>query len=167
MLAVAWIALAGWAFELVNQDVKLDVRLDPKLASVMADPGQLEQVVVNLCVNARDAMPKGGTVTIATSNATVGRVSGPGARPVEPGQYVRLSVTDTGTGMDHETMTRIFEPFFTTKPEGMGTGLGLATVYGIIQQSGGHIWVTSQPGAGTTFEIYLSPQDGAGAGTGH
>ena len=148
---------------LVKQGVKLDVRLDPNLATVKADPGQLEQVVVNLCVNARDAMPNGGTITVETSTADIRRVSGPAARPVEPGRYIRLSVTDTGTGMDQETMTRIFEPFFTTKPEGMGTGLGLATVYGIIQQSGGHIWVSSQTGMGTTFEIFLPPHDGAGA----
>ena len=145
-----------------NKSVALDLRLEPALAQVKADPGQMEQVVVNLCVNARDAMPTGGRIIIQTANVSVG--SGFDTRPVPPGAYVCLSVMDSGMGMDEETMSRIFEPFFTTKPEGLGTGLGLATVYGIIQQSGGHVWVTSQPGAGATFDIYLPPQNGPGAG---
>jgi PAS domain S-box-containing protein len=144
---------------LIGEDIQLVTVLGPNLFLVKADPGQMEQVLLNLVVNARDAMPQGGTLTLATSNIERG---GPergcwgeerGLAP--PGAYVMLQVTDTGCGMDEETQAHLFEPFFTTKGVGKGTGLGLATVYGIVQQSGGHIAVDSAPGRGTTFRIYL------------
>jgi two-component system, cell cycle sensor histidine kinase and response regulator CckA len=136
---------------LIGEDVEMVTRLDAGIAPVLTDPGQLQQVLLNLCVNARDAMPKGGTLTIATANAIA-----PEGDDVRPDQeYVLLAVTDTGVGMDEETRSRIFEPFFTTKGAEKGTGLGLATVYGIITQSGGAIRVDSEPGRGTTFRVFL------------
>jgi hypothetical protein len=125
------------------------------LCPVMADPGQLEQVLVNLAVNARDAMPGGGTLTIDTSNITVDDETIAGGSKAQLGRNVRLRVSDSGTGMPADVAAHAFEPFFTTKPEGAGTGLGLATVYGIIAQAGGHIQIYSEPGAGTTFSIVL------------
>jgi two-component system cell cycle sensor histidine kinase/response regulator CckA len=143
---------------LVGEDIELTCVLEPKLWRVKADPVQIDQLLLNLVSNARDAMPTGGSLTLETRNALVGGQSAERRQPVPPGNYVSLSVTDTGCGMDPATMERIFEPFFTTKPPGKGTGMGLAAVYGIVQQLGGHIKVQSQPGIGTSFSLYLPPR---------
>jgi two-component system, cell cycle sensor histidine kinase and response regulator CckA len=140
---------------LISEEIQLVTVLEPRLHRVHADPGQLEQVVLNLCVNARDAMPRGGLLTIQTSNTVVGEAPASGDGGLEPGRYVVLAVSDTGDGMDAETRTHLFEPFYTTKDHGKGTGLGLATVYGIVTQSGGSITVDSQAGQGSTFTIFL------------
>jgi two-component system cell cycle sensor histidine kinase/response regulator CckA len=146
---------------------QVKLRLADDLGPVKADPGQLDQVLLNLVLNARDAMPDGGTLTIETVNVAVdeGYASGKALEPVAPGMYAALIVSDTGTGMSDETLGHIFEPFFTTKAVGDGTGLGLATVYGIVKQSGGFVSVTSQLGHGTSFRIYL-PLAGARMQTG-
>ncbi len=148
---------------LIGADVELVVDLDAALGPVRADPDQVAQVLLNLAVNARDAMPHGGRLTIQTDTATVEREPAEGELGMSPGRYAVLSVRDTGCGMTPEVQSRLFEPFFTTKEVGKGTGLGLATVYGIVRQSQGHITVDSSPGAGTTFHIYLPLAEGSPA----
>ncbi|HEX4380726.1 MAG TPA: ATP-binding protein, partial [Candidatus Acidoferrum sp.] len=140
---------------LIGEDIEYVFVPDAKLAPVKADPGQIEQVLMNLVVNARDAMPNGGTITVRTRNVVIDTTEAQQRAPMLPGDYVLLSVSDTGTGMSAEIKAHIFEPFFTTKEVGKGTGLGLATVYGVVKQSGGFVWVESAPSEGATFEIYL------------
>jgi signal transduction histidine kinase/ActR/RegA family two-component response regulator len=144
---------------LVREDIAFNFHAGESLRRVKADPGQIEQVIMNLVVNAGDAMPAGGNLTIETHNVTLDEQRARTRPPILPGEYVLLSVADTGHGMNPETKARIFEPFFTTKEQGKGTGLGLATVYGIVKQSGGCVWVESEPGKGTRFEVYLPRVD--------
>jgi PAS domain S-box-containing protein len=140
---------------LIGEDVQLVTHLDPDIWPVVADAGQLTQVVMNLAVNGRDAMPNGGVLVITTGNLVVSDALAARQRGLKPGEYVVMTMRDTGTGMDRKTQERVFEPFFTTKEQGKGTGLGLSTVYGIVKQSDGYIQLASEPGRGTTFWIFL------------
>src|SRR5690606_6738766 len=145
---------------LIGEDIDLRTSAEPGLGRVLADPGQIQQVILNLAVNARDAMPDGGRLSIELANVDVDEEMARRHVPEQPpGRYVRLTVSDTGTGIPHHIQPHIFEPFFTTKEKGKGTGLGLSTVYGIVKQSGGFIWVYSEPGQGATFKIYLPRVD--------
>ena len=154
-LNTAVTSLENMLRRLIGEDVQFVIKLDPKNGRLRADQTQLEQVLVNLVVNARDAMPKGGTITIETAQVELTRSPVYHIAPLQPGSYVRLAVSDTGCGMDLKTQSHIFEPFFTTKEEGKGTGLGLSTVYGIVTQCGGAIDVTSRVGHGTRFDLYF------------
>jgi signal transduction histidine kinase/CheY-like chemotaxis protein len=144
---------------LIGEDVQIVIVRDPALGHILADPGQVHQVLLNLSLNARDAMPNGGLLRIETRNESVTREAAQKIQGIQPGDYVVMTVTDTGHGMDERTMARIFDPFFTTKPAGKGTGLGLSTVYGIVKQSGATITVASARGKGTTFRVYFPVTD--------
>jgi two-component system cell cycle sensor histidine kinase/response regulator CckA len=149
---------------LLGEEMELVVKLDPWLGSISADPGQIEQVIMNLVVNARDAMPQGGKLGLETANMNVQDGSARHHAVVPAGKYVRLTVSDTGVGMDPETQSHIFEPFFTTKSKEEGTGLGLAVVYNIVRDSSAHLWVNSEPGSGSEFHVYFPRLDAAPEG---
>ena len=149
--------------QLIGENMRLVVRLGDTAGKIRADAGQLDQILVNLVVNARDAMPDGGTVTIETGNVAVVEPNAGEHLDLRPGPYALVVVSDTGVGMDRATRDHIFEPFFTTKELGKGTGLGLATAYGIVRQAGGHIWVYSEPGVGSTFKLYFPRVDPLGS----
>jgi hypothetical protein len=145
---------------IIGENIAVRISVDSSACTVRADAGQIDQVLLNLAVNSRDAMPDGGTFSIMTANVVLDEKAVKGLANIDkPGQYVKLTVSDTGCGMDAKTQRSIFDPFFTTKTEGKGTGLGLATVFGIIQQHGGDITVMSEPGMGTAFTIYLPKED--------
>ena len=146
--------------QLLRENIELEMRLDPAAGIILADPGQIEQMLVNLVINARDAMPQGGRLEVATSPVELAETVGLGLIPVPPGRYVLLEVSDSGVGISPEVKSRIFEPFFTTKPKGVGTGLGLATLYNIVRQAGGTVAVESEPGSGTSFSIFLPRAEG-------
>jgi len=151
---------------LIGEDIRIELQVAEDLRQIKADPGQIEQLVLNLVVNARDAMPEGGTLTIRTANLTVGSAGARGAPDIPPGDYVQLCVSDTGVGMSEEVCEHVFEPFFTTKEAGKGTGLGLATCFGIVKQSQGFIDFETEPGRGTTFRIHfpgIKAEESAGA----
>ncbi len=152
---------------LIGASISLESQLQPSLWTVKVDPAQMEQVLVNLAVNARDAMPNGGTLTIETANVMLGPGYAAAHVDVTPGEYVMVAVRDSGEGIDPAFLPMIFEPFFTTKLDGAGTGLGLATCYGIVKQAGGHIWAYSEPGRGATFKLYLPRVEGVAADVAH
>ncbi|MGZ9138132.1 MAG: ATP-binding protein, partial [Candidatus Deferrimicrobiaceae bacterium] len=151
---------------LIGEDIDFITESQEDLWAVRADPNQVDQILMNLCINARDAMPKGGKLVVSTENVMLEAPLVDRELTIPPGRYATLRVADNGSGMDGETLSRIFEPFFTTKDQGKGTGLGLATVYGIVKQSGGYIRVVSAPGKGTTFSVYLPPAEGEEPETG-
>jgi PAS domain S-box-containing protein len=155
--------IEGLLRRIIGEDVRLEVRLGSDLAPVLIDPAQLEQVLMNLAVNARDAMPQGGTLTIATDKVDIGEDDARRHPGLKPGRQIKITVNDTGVGMDEETLARVFEPFFTTKPPGKGTGLGLAMCYGIVKQAGGFIGCESEKGAGTTCTVLLPEAEIEGA----
>jgi signal transduction histidine kinase len=154
--------VGGLLTRLIDPGVRLETKFESDVPLVRADPGQLEQVVMNLAINAADAMPEGGRLTIETARETLAADAPRPDPELEAGEYALIRVRDTGIGMDAATLAQIFEPFFTTKEAGRGTGLGLSTVYGIVKQTGGGVAVESTPGEGTTFTVYLPGADGRG-----
>jgi len=157
----------GLLKRLIDEHIRLEWKPQIPLDRIRADPGQLEQVILNLALNARDAMPRGGTLSIETANVELDAAYASDHPGAAAGKHVVLAISDTGVGMDRAVQEHVFEPFYTTKELGKGTGLGLATVYGIVKQSGGYVWVYSEPGRGATFKIYLPRTEGSGVGAHH